>query len=301
MYKPVLLMNIIYTIASFILVYLFAYTISPKYSAIYITPIIFATYILPLIITIKILDNIKEKRNVMSLSVIAFIFMLFMIIRCIQRLSFYTTGYYMLEKAPGFILLILISAMFKLDVRNNGLCIGRLTSYRKSICIACYVMPIIPLIVMLLENINQLYISLNVAILSTGYYIVNSFFEEYLFRGLIFTWLSNTLLGTIWGGIVVQGILFGLWHLPHHIVASNINIALIHMLLATGIGILFGLIRAITGSIIVPIVLHTLWNTLITMVTATLKLDVIQISLFTSSYILSISLCWIIYKRIRVH
>jgi membrane protease YdiL (CAAX protease family) len=75
-------------------------------------------------------------------------------------------------------------------------------------------------------------------------------FEEGLFRGLLFRGFETSFL-KIPGTIVLTAILWAALHIQYNLY----GIAFI-----AGTGILFGLARASTGSLIVPLVLHAAMN-----------------------------------------
>ena len=71
--------------------------------------------------------------------------------------------------------------------------------------------------------------------------------EELTFRGIIYTGIRKS--GSAMQAIVLSGLLFGLFHM-------NINQALY----AFGLGLFFGAVREVTGSIIPPIICHMTVN-----------------------------------------
>jgi hypothetical protein len=78
------------------------------------------------------------------------------------------------------------------------------------------------------------------------------FGEELLFRGLIQNWLGGLLPGEIgnYVGLIVTSILFGLLH---WLTAS-------YAVLATSVGLYLGALWLATGNLLVPAVVHTLYD-----------------------------------------
>lgn len=92
-------------------------------------------------------------------------------------------------------------------------------------------------------------------------------FEELLFRGLIYGFFSSTI--GVSEAIVISSALFGLWHVLPSITFSKQNHkapAKIPTILGTVFftalsGVVFALLREVSGSIIAPIALHYTINT----------------------------------------
>ncbi len=100
------------------------------------------------------------------------------------------------------------------------------------------------------------------------FFIINSFMEEGLFRGLMQrTFMTKT---TVLKANLIQAIIFGLWHLvwPIKQLITGLMPPLIAFFYALwyvgftfGFGIVTGYMFQKTSNLIGPIVLHTLWNT----------------------------------------
>ncbi|MEN3951927.1 CPBP family intramembrane glutamic endopeptidase [Iodidimonas sp. SYSU 1G8] len=76
-------------------------------------------------------------------------------------------------------------------------------------------------------------------------------FEEVLFRGFVMEGLSPTLLGQS-GAITIAALSWALLHSQYDVIT---------MLLLFGFGVLLGVARVVTGSLLLPIVLHAVFNT----------------------------------------
>jgi uncharacterized protein len=77
--------------------------------------------------------------------------------------------------------------------------------------------------------------------------------EEFLFRGILFAGLTNTPVGRT-GAVLITA---GLWALAHAFGAPWINVGVLFIM-----GVVLGLLLLRFGSLWVPIVLHTAWNTM---------------------------------------
>ncbi len=93
-----------------------------------------------------------------------------------------------------------------------------------------------------------------------SFLVANSFFEETLFRGFLYTALTPRL-GVIAGGFVVQSLLFGAWHLPHHVFDPALRPCIVHLLFTIAFALTVTVYRMVQGSLLVPIVVHTAFNT----------------------------------------
>jgi membrane protease YdiL (CAAX protease family) len=101
----------------------------------------------------------------------------------------------------------------------------------------------------------------------TGFYIINSFMEEGLFRGLMQRAFMTKI--TALKANLIQAAIFGLWHLVWPIKQLITGVmppiivffyALWYVGFSFGFGIVTGYMFQKTSNLIGPIVLHTLWN-----------------------------------------
>ena len=95
------------------------------------------------------------------------------------------------------------------------------------------------------------------------FYLVVAFSEEILFRGYIQTRLNSVFgrprrfFGISWGwGLLISSVLFGLWHLSW----KPNTMEWPHVLWTVFAGLLFGLVREKSESIIAPAILHGIMN-----------------------------------------
>ena len=79
--------------------------------------------------------------------------------------------------------------------------------------------------------------------------------EELLFRGFMYRGLAASRLGT-WGAIAVTTVLFAVIHLT----SVSGEALWFHYVFVTVMGVMFGLLRARTGSLLPPMVVHSIWN-----------------------------------------
>jgi membrane protease YdiL (CAAX protease family) len=86
---------------------------------------------------------------------------------------------------------------------------------------------------------------------------VNAFAEELLFRGVVFALLIRLPLGR---ALLINAVLFGAMHLIHGVMDGDWAAAGHQALMTTLGGLAFAAVRAETGSLWPPIVLHMLLN-----------------------------------------
>lgn len=92
----------------------------------------------------------------------------------------------------------------------------------------------------------------NIYLLAIAVVLVAPFFEELFFRGFIFYGLSRSRLG-VFGAVVITALVWTVIHEQYDwYVRSNIFV----------LGILFGMARHISGSILPPLAMHMLMNAL---------------------------------------
>ncbi len=105
------------------------------------------------------------------------------------------------------------------------------------------------------------------------FYVINSFMEEGVFRGLMMRcFMTKT---NVYAANIIQALFFGLWHIVWPISAFLSGMdpisagwyAAYYVLSTFGFGIVTGYMFQKTSSLIGPIILHTLWNYTLFMIT----------------------------------
>lgn len=92
-------------------------------------------------------------------------------------------------------------------------------------------------------------------ILAVSALVAAPIFEELFFRGMVFPALAKRL--GLWGGIVVSAAVFGLVHLNQ---AENTVGAILLLVRLVPLGILFAWLYHWRGTIVVPIIVHSVFN-----------------------------------------
>lgn len=85
--------------------------------------------------------------------------------------------------------------------------------------------------------------------------VVAPVYEEIIFRGFLFTGLASSRLG-IWGASVISSLLFAIIHYQYMSV---------EIVLTVIIAMILSFSRVVSGSLLVPMILHVIANTLATM------------------------------------
>ncbi len=210
----------------------------------------------------------RNRGGSVGLWVVLGVFLLFIIIRVVEVLVFGNQLLYMAEKAWGFMLLVLIISYSNASGREYGFFFKPVLQGLVDFVFMFLILGV-SLWVLLVSlqaflglpsmiSLAPMYGFLLLLVL-VMYLVVNSLFEELLFRGIMYTVFSSTL-GLIIGGIFLQSLLFGLWHIPHHILYFSLRRCLFHIGFATVFGLVAAVYRRFQESLIIPVVIHTIVN-----------------------------------------
>ncbi|RLE57657.1 MAG: hypothetical protein DRJ40_00090 [Thermoprotei archaeon] len=244
---------------------------------------------IPLILRDPNLGGVKRPSTALALT----LYTLFILVRVLQVMYYKSQGYhsYMLEKTYGSYLLLLVIALYSLNRSVLGL-EGISTKKLRSSIVVCSILITVHTTVVLYSVFNMkdlvTYLYLNSSYIP--YYLVNSFFEELLFRGFILTALAQRVSEV--NAVLIQATLFGIWHVPHHIVGSSAIPCVIHVIFSIEVGTVLGIARLLSNSILIPILLHTFVNSIPILVTASPALELL---LYSIAPIASL-LLYVLYK-----
>lgn len=86
---------------------------------------------------------------------------------------------------------------------------------------------------------------LSIIVIFVGMAVISPFKEEFLFRGILHGFISEKW--SFWLGLVISSVVFGLLH-PGYFLSASI------------MGVVFVVLYKLTRSLIVPIILHIIWN-----------------------------------------
>ncbi len=205
-----------------------------------------------------------SKRRSVPLLYALLIYTFFVVLRALEYLLWEQQyKIYVLEKTPGFMLLVFLTLMFSIDPRENGYRRDQLLERRSKAMLIIYGIVTGYTVYAIVDALLYVYPYMNALIftVSTLFFIVNSFFEEYLFRGILYTTLSERL-GVLKGGFLVQSLLFGAWHIIHHLNNPISIYSVIHISFTILFALIAATYRYLTGSIAYPILVHTYVNVL---------------------------------------
>ncbi len=204
----------------------------------------------------------------LGLWVVLVVFSLFMVVRIVEAVVFRDQLLYMVEKAWGFMLLVLLINYYNASGRGYGFFFKPVLRGLVDYVFVFLVLGVSlwALLVSLraflglpsLFSLPLVYGFLFIFVL-VEYLVVNSLFEELLFRGIMYSVFSSTL-GLIIGGFLLQSLLFGLWHIPHHILYFSLRGCLFHVGFATVFGLVASVYRMFQESLTMPVVIHTIVN-----------------------------------------
>lgn len=83
--------------------------------------------------------------------------------------------------------------------------------------------------------------------------------EELTFRGILLVG-GRRLVTREWQAVALSSALFGLFHLPNALLGSPLGDEIPHVVQTALIGLLFYALRRLTGTIVVPMAMHALWD-----------------------------------------
>lgn len=198
------------------------------------------------ILFLFVLDKNSTQDLEIKASVVFAIFLVFLSVRLIEAV-FYRNIFpiYVIEKIIGISVLIVLAG-FRLFLLGKPV----LTKKSVSLYLLFVLITLIPLMIcMSIPSYTLLLLS---------YYLVNSFFEEGLFRGIMISSLRKYFEKTS-PTIFIQSALFSIWHIPHIIFSLDVY-ALGYLLFGFLVGIYFGYVRVYSSGLWLPIFFHTLWN-----------------------------------------
>lgn len=89
--------------------------------------------------------------------------------------------------------------------------------------------------------------------------VLVGFSEELTFRGLEVVNLRKASMSEA-RVCAISSVLFGLIHVPNFILGADVGPSIVQALLATATGSLFYVVRRTTGTILVPMALHGVWD-----------------------------------------
>ena len=176
-------------------------------------------------------------------------YIIFMLARVLESYFMRSWPIYVLEKLWGLGLVALVTG-------------GRLALFlRSGLFVLERILLIALFLIVMVFTLNRCGESLDfelIVVFLTPFLVVNSLFEEGMFRGLMLRSLSHRL-GSINLGIVLQALLFSFWHIPHIIWTPSIW-AIGYLIASLAAGLSLGFVSAKEGSIATAVILHTLWN-----------------------------------------
>ncbi len=179
------------------------------------------------------------------------------------------TGFAMYSALP----LVLITAIFwiidKQSLQSIGLRIGKIKYYGTALVYPILVNGLCILSAMIFGDINfnefEQKDLKNILLASSTGIIGTLITEEGFFRG----WLWGSLKKRSWSNLNVlwfSSIIFMVWHISVIIFYADYGLPLfqvpIYLINATLLGLIWGAMRMISGSVIVPALCHSVWNAL---------------------------------------
>lgn len=171
----------------------------------------------------------------------------------------------------GALLLLPLLVIFwlaqRFSRREMGFVLGPLRYYGVGLLHPVLVLGLIALVAWLagatdIQNPDWSGIALDFALAALLTTVVTIVTEDGFFRGWLWASLKHAGLKE-YGVVLTTGIAFGIWHLPYAILDTGYDLFSelpLFILNACIIGIAWGLLRSISGSVMVPSVVHGIWN-----------------------------------------
>lgn len=180
------------------------------------------------------------------------------------------TGYFQFSALPLFGLTIIFWMINRLNKKEIGLTLGKPKDYGLALMYPLVVLGVTALIAYLAGDFSTSETDwsrslTNIAAGSTIGVLMGMLTEEGFFRGWMWGTFQKTGL-TIKQTLLLTSILFTIWHISA--VTSPTEYGLpghqipVYLINATFLGLIWGLLRLISGSIVVASVSHAVWNTL---------------------------------------
>lgn len=167
-------------------------------------------------------------------------------------------------------LAILLGSLMRFSRREFGLALGRGDAYLMALLYPIVVMGIICVALLAAGKIQgiemtALEVAKRLSIMFVGTVLGSLITEEGFFRGWLWGALEKSGR-TSWITLIWTGVVFGLWHIPVAIMESDFALpaSVIPVYIANAIllGFNWGILRLVSGSILVASVSHGLWNAL---------------------------------------
>jgi membrane protease YdiL (CAAX protease family) len=178
------------------------------------------------------------------------------------------TGYFMFSALPLFPLTAWFWYLQKFSREEIGLSWGPPYAYGIALAYPAIVLGLIGLLALLAGAVdtseadwNKAF--LNMALMSSTGVIMATITEEGFFRGWL--WAALKRAGKSDRYVLVwTSLAFAAWHIPAISLDTGFDVPLneipIYLVNATLLGLIWGLLRQISGSVVVPAVCHAVWN-----------------------------------------
>ena len=178
------------------------------------------------------------------------------------------TGYAAFSALPLFPLAALFWAVQRFSTTEIGLTWGRASDYPVALAYPCLVLGVMALLAYLLgatdtSGADWNKATLNIVLMSTTGILVGMLTEEGFFRGWL--WAALKRSGKTDKHVLVWTTLaFTAWHVSAITLDTGFDVPAnevpVYLVNATIIGGVFGILRMVSGSIVVPSVCHAVWN-----------------------------------------
>ena len=178
------------------------------------------------------------------------------------------TGYFNFSALPLVVIILLFWFIYRLNKVEFGLKLGPLKYYGYALLYPLFVLGTTAIIALIygdysIENVDWSKLALNISIGSIFGILMVLLTEEGFFRG----WLWGSFKRSGMSSkrvLIITSILFTIWHISAVTSGTSYGLPLhqipVYLVNAMLLGMIWGLLRLISGSVVVAAFCHAIWN-----------------------------------------
>lgn len=178
------------------------------------------------------------------------------------------TGYFNFSALPLVAITLLFWFIYRLNKAEFGLKLGPLKYYGYALLYPLFVLGTTAIIAYIygdysIENVDWSKLALNISIGSIFGILMVLLTEEGFFRGWLWGSFKRSGMSSK-GVLIITSILFTIWHISAVTSGTSYGLPLhqipVYLVNAMLLGMIWGLLRLISGSVVVAAFCHAIWN-----------------------------------------